>query len=139
MPLLEMKNYSKYVVQYLAQLLKRHENVILSKDNYLYLFDLCHSKHSLPNEASQQLASLSKNLKNMLITDKSDKKYSTYFEALLVKLVNAATSTVKNDICSTLVSLLSKDANCYSTWVQMYTKHLQQSCNLLNYISEFIC
>lgn len=136
MPLLEMKNYSRFVVQYLAQLLKRHENVIISKDNYIFLFDLCHSKHSLPNEVAQQLASLSKDLKNILIV--SDKKYSPYFEPLLMKLTNATTNAVKTDISSTLVTFLSKDTNCYSTWVQMYIKNLQQSCNLLNYISKYI-
>lgn len=138
MPLLEMKNYSKYVIQYLLQLLKKHENVTLKKEDYIFLFDLCHSKHSIPNEQAQQLLGLNKILKNVVSSKGSDKKYSSLFEPLFIKLTNSSTNATKNDIASTLVTLLSKDLNCFSTWVQLYMKNLQQSSNLLKYISKYI-
>lgn len=134
MPLLEMKNYSRYVVQYLSQLLKRHETATLTKDNYIYLFTLIHTKRNLPNDVSNQLSSLSKNLKTLVLA-RDDGKFGAHFDALLEKYVNSATNATKNDISSTLTSFLAKDVNCYSTWVQSYNKHLQQSNNLLKYIS----
>lgn len=136
MPLLEMKNYSKFVVQYLVQLVKRHENVTISKDNFMFLFDFCHKKHNLPNEVTQQLISLSKILKT-IISKRSDSKNTSIFEPLFVKLINSTTNATKNDIINILISLLSHDSNCFNIWIQLYSKNTQQSNILLKYIRKY--
>lgn len=135
MPLLEMKNYSRFIIKYLSQLLNRHENVALSKDNYMFLLDLINTKRSLPNEVAQELGSLNKKLKAMLLKS-GDKKYSTFFEPLLSKLVSTASTPFKNEISDTLVNCLVKDTSCYNAWNELYAKQSQQSSILLKYIKD---
>lgn len=138
LPLLEMKNYSKFIIKYLTQLLNRHSQVVLSKESYLFLFELIHSKRSLPNEVAQELSGLGKKLKSILFAKIGDKKYHTFFELLFNKLNSSATKAFVNEVSDTLVSCIIRDSVCYTTWINLHSKNYQQSYILLKYISEYL-
>lgn len=138
LPLLEMKNYSRFIIKYLTQLLNRHSRIVLSRETYLFLFELIHSKRSLPNEVAQELSGLGKKLKSILFAKTGDKKYHTFFELLFNKLNSSSTKAFVNEVCDTLVSCMNRDSVCYTTWNNLHSKNYQQSYILLKYISEYL-
>lgn len=59
LPIIELKNYSKYVIGYLAKLLARHGNMDsarVSQDQLLTMFDTVYNKKQLlPKELANEL------------------------------------------------------------------------------------
>lgn len=136
LPLLEMKNYSRFIVKYLSQLLNRHSQVVLSKENYFFLFDLIHTRHSVPNEVNQELGALSKKLNSILFPKNGDKKYVAFFEPLLQKLTNTQSKAFIGEVTDSLVTCLKRDVSCFASWKNLYAKNYEQSWILLKYISK---
>ncbi|KAJ9600398.1 hypothetical protein L9F63_009326, partial [Diploptera punctata] len=137
LPLLELRNYTSFVIGYLKDILvNSSENKQVSQEQFFALLDVIHSANNLPNNMKQELLALSPELRIRSLKTESEKHLRNYFDPLLQRLQPTASKTFKEELLTCLVSCLNSDQHCYSTWRQLYTKHLPQSALLLQHIDS---
>lgn len=135
--LIEMKNYSRYIVKYLINLVKRHDKITINRDQYLLFLEIIFSnKKNFPTDLSKDLHEILPKLKSLLFINGSHEKYHSYIEPLLKKLQNNSNKHYTNELCDILVLCFNKDQTNLNTWGKNYTKHLTGSAVLLNYIGK---
>ncbi|CAK1584254.1 unnamed protein product [Parnassius mnemosyne] len=144
LPIIELKNYSKYVVAYLSKLLDRHGNMDSSKishEQLLTMFDLINNKkNSLSKELSSDLIKQLSKYKDIFF-NKSGNKLQVTFNQLMKKLPNQYLSGTSLDpynrvLVETLVDCLGHDDSCNATWRQLFHKCTKQSATLLDFIDS---
>lgn len=136
LPLIEMKNYSPYIVEYLLHLLRKHKLAVCTKDELLLLFDVIFSKKKYPSNVVQQLNKAAIELSALFDRAKEVKK-NIFVEILLKKLPDADNQNQKV-LCELLANCF-KDQNSYANWSKIYAKNLFASTILINYFSMFCC
>ncbi|KAF5269091.1 hypothetical protein FQA39_LY18924 [Lamprigera yunnana] len=137
LPIIEMKNYSRYIVRYLISLINRHENAHISVDQYLLILDVAFANYkNVPNDLKQDFQKVIPKLEKMLISINKKDKLHVYVETLFKKLLSNNTKAYKDDICKVLVRCFMQDENGISSWTKLYPKCLPQSAIVLNYMSE---
>lgn len=141
LPLLEQKNYSKYVITYLSTLLNLHEDTKVTQEQYLAMLDLVNNKkNSLPKDLSSKLTSQLFKFKEMYFKN-SGNKLQVAFNQLMKKLPNQYLSGSNVDpynevILDSLIECLTLDDSCNMTWRQLFHKCSKQSATLIEHINE---
>ncbi|PSN50955.1 hypothetical protein C0J52_07633 [Blattella germanica] len=136
-PLLEMRNYTAFVITYLKDILNQSpENKPISQEQFFAVLDVIHSSNNLPNNLKQELLGLSSTLRTRALKTEPEKHSKNFFEPLLQRLQPTASKVLREELLASLVTCLNCDQHCYSIWRQMYTKHLPQSAHLLGYIDS---
>lgn len=84
LPLIEMKNYSRYVVEYLVNIINLNSNSFITKEQYLLLLNVIFSsKKNFPAELNKQLVETASKLNVLLLEQNGDKKYHSFIEPFL--------------------------------------------------------
>ncbi|XP_073954011.1 transmembrane protein 214 isoform X2 [Choristoneura fumiferana] len=143
LPILELKNYSKYAIGYLSQLLDRHakmEATKVSQEQLLAMFDMVNAKKGLTKEISSDLMKQLSKYKDIYF-NKSGAKLQVTFNQLIKKLPNQYLSGANLDaynrvIVESLVNCLQRDDSCNATWRQLFQRCPKQSATLLDYIDS---
>lgn len=136
-PLMEMKNYSKYVTKYLINLINRPvEGSSLQKDQYLNILDVIHgSKKNVPSELVKELNESASKLNDLLLLSVKGDKYHTLVEPILKKLgTTTENQSYSNQLCEILVALMERDQTSLNSWSKLYSKNLVASASLLEHI-----
>lgn len=134
LPLLEMKNYSRFVVQYLLDLLSRKYDDSISRDEFLLILDTIYSnKKNFPTDLKEELSKKIANVKELLFKNNKE-KYHSYIEVLLKKIITNSNKPYQSYICDVLVEIFVKDATTLSTWNKVYAKNVAASSILLRHI-----
>ncbi|XP_041984319.1 transmembrane protein 214 [Aricia agestis] len=142
-PIIELKNYSKYIVAYLSKLLDRHAKMDakVSQEQLLAMFDtVSNKKNSLSKEVYSDLIKQLIKYKEIYF-DKSGNKLQVTFNQLMKKLPNQYLSGASLDIYNgvlveSLVNCLQRDDSCHPTWRQLFNRCSKQSATLIDYIDE---
>lgn len=142
LPIIELKNYSKYVVGYLSNLLDEHgtmDNTKVSQDQLFAMIDMVNNKRSaLPKDLSSDLIKQLSKYKDIYF-NKSNNKLQVTFNQLMKKLPNQYLSGASLDpyhrvLVDCLVDCLARDDSCNATWRQLFHRCSKQSATLLDYI-----
>lgn len=137
LPLVEMKNYSRYVIQYLTSLVKHHNKMHINADQYLLILDVAFANYkNFPNDLRQEMQKTTSHLEAMLMQNIDFQKYHTFIEPLLKKLLSNNSKKYRDEINKVLTTCLTKDQTACGAWSKLYTKYLQQSAILLNYLGN---
>lgn len=138
LPLIDMKNYSRFIIKYLIEIINRHKNSYLSKDQYILVLDIIFSnKKNFPNDLTKDLNNILPILKNLMFNDGNNEKYYNFVDTLLKKLQNNTNKLYRDEICDVLITCLIKDKTSFSAWSKNYTKSLSASAVVFNYIGEY--
>ncbi|KAF7279687.1 hypothetical protein GWI33_006848 [Rhynchophorus ferrugineus] len=136
LPLIEMKNYSKYVVKYLLDLISQKEKVQITKEQYLLILDIIYTnRKNFPVELQKELYVQAPQLKSFLFAN-SKERYHNYVEPFLKRLSMTTNSSYQNVLCDTIIEIFTKDQSTMAHWNKIYIKNLSSSAILLNYISD---
>lgn len=142
LPIIELKNYSKYVVGYLSQLLDRHAKMdaTVSQEQLLAMFDMVNSKKGLSKDMSSDLMKQLSKYKDIYF-NKSGAKLQVTFNQIIKKLPNQYLSGSNLDpynrvLVESLVNCLQRDDSCNATWRQLFHRCPKQSATLLDYIDS---
>lgn len=137
LPLIEMKNYTRYVVEYLVNIIKQNSKSSITKDQYLLLLNVIFSsKKNLPSDLNNQLNETASKLNVLLLEQNGDKKYHNFIEPFVKRLSDNNNAHYQNNVCYVIVTCLMRDPVSFETWDKIYTKHLPQSALILKYIGE---
>lgn len=138
LPLIEMKNYSRYIVEYLLYVLRKHNNeVTVTKEEFLLVLDTVFSKRKFPPEITQKLNKAAIELSALLNRNKTTKS-NVFVELLIKKLLETDDSQNQKILCELFVSCLVKDQASFGNWNKIYAKNLPQSAALLNHMSKLL-
>ncbi|XP_063830529.1 transmembrane protein 214 [Ostrinia nubilalis] len=144
LPIIELKNYSKYIVAYLGTLLDCHadmDSTKVSQDQLLAMFDMVNAKkNNLSKELSSDLINQLSKYKDIYF-NKSGNKLQVTFNQIMKKLPNQYLSGSNLDaynkvLVESLVDCLVRDDSCNATWRQLFHKCTKQSATLLDYINS---
>lgn len=142
LPVIELKNYSKYVVSYLSNLLDTHakmDSTKVSQDQLFAMIDQVNNKRNgLPKDLSSDLIKQLFKYKDIYF-NKSNNKLQVTFNQLMKKLPNQYLSGASLDpyqevLVDCLVDCLARDDSCNATWRQLFHRCSKQSATLLDYI-----
>ncbi|XP_066249199.1 transmembrane protein 214 isoform X1 [Euwallacea similis] len=135
LPLLEMKNYSKYIVKYLLELTNRDHKAPLTRDQYLLILDTIFSnKKNFPLELQKDLVQNIPKLSQQLLNNKRE-NFHGLIEPL-IKRLSQNTKAYQNCLCQVLVEIFTKDQTTLNAWNKIYAKNLLSSAVLLKYITR---
>ncbi|XP_018577765.1 transmembrane protein 214 [Anoplophora glabripennis] len=135
LPLLDMKNYTRFVVKYLLDLLNRKYDESISTDEFLLILDTIYlDKKNFPVDLKEELDRKVTNLKALLFKNKE--KHHAYVEVLLKKIVTNSNKPYQNCICDVLVDIFANDATTMSIWNKVYAKNVAASSVLLRRIGD---
>ncbi|XP_023933936.2 transmembrane protein 214 [Bicyclus anynana] len=142
LPIIELKNYSKYAINYLEEILARHSSMASTKvtfDQLVAMFDLINNKrNALSKDLSNELIKQLSKYKDIYFNN-SGNKLQVPFNHLMKKLPNQYLSGPSLDpyhrvLVECLVDCLHKDDSCNATWRQLFNRCSKQSATLLEYI-----
>lgn len=138
LPLIEMKNYTRYVVEYLVNIIKSDSDSFVTKEQYLLLLNVIFSsKKNFPSDLNNQLIETASKLNVLLLEQNKDKKYNSFIEPFIKKLSDNNNVQYQNNICYVIATCLMRDPVSFENWNKIYLKHLPQSALVLKYIGEF--
>ncbi|XP_034241374.1 transmembrane protein 214-B isoform X2 [Thrips palmi] len=138
LPVLELRNYSQYVVEYLTRLLGRHSaSPALSVDEYLSAMDsILRPDVSISNLLTDSLQRQAKILRKIAVNATPDAKLNLFFKPLMNRLATADTDAYKEEVLEFLYLCLCADDQCFNTWKQIYSSNLSESAALLEHIAS---
>lgn len=134
LPVIELKNYSHYVIKYLIDLINRHsDSAAVSNDQYLLILDVAFGTYkNFPNDQREQLHCSLPILRAAMVRT----GLHGHFNSLLRKLTSSDGQGYKRELCGALVACLKDDPSSYATWGKCYSKYLPQSATLISHIGE---
>ncbi|KAJ8925970.1 hypothetical protein NQ315_009825 [Exocentrus adspersus] len=136
LPLMDMKNYSRFVTKYLVDLLSREYNDSVARDEFVLILDSVYSnKKNMPTDLKDELMRKSEKLKRLVFRNNKE-KYHSYVEALLKKLTTNSNKPYQDILCDVLVEVFVRDPTTLSNWSKVYTKNVAANALLLRYISD---
>ncbi|XP_072942522.1 transmembrane protein 214 [Epargyreus clarus] len=141
LPIIELKNYSKYVISYLSILMDKQAELkaVVNQDQLLAMFDLVNSKRSaLSKDLSSDLIMQLSKYKDIYF-QKSGNKLQVTFNQLMKKLPNqylsgSALDPYNRVLVESLLDCLQRDDSCNATWRQLFHKCTKQSATVIEYI-----
>ncbi|NXF39472.1 T214B protein, partial [Nyctibius bracteatus] len=142
LPVLGIKALSPYAVAYLDRLLMLHPNLtkgfgMIGPKDFFPLLDFAFMpNNSLPPSLQEQLRQLYPCLKVLAFGAKPEATLHTYFPSFLSRATPSCPPGMKKELLTSMSQCLSLDPLSFSVWRQLYTKHLPQSCLLLNHFLE---
>ncbi|KAM3960329.1 transmembrane protein 214 [Aphomia sociella] len=144
LPIIELKNYSKFIVLYLSSLLDKHATMDatkVSQEQLLAMFDMVNSKrNSVSKELSSDLIKQLTKYKDIYFS-RSGNKLQVTFNHIMKKLPNQFLSGPTLDsynrvLVESLVDCLERDDSSNATWRQLFQKCTKQSATLLDFINS---
>uniref|UniRef100_A0A1B0CZE3 Transmembrane protein 214 n=1 Tax=Phlebotomus papatasi TaxID=29031 RepID=A0A1B0CZE3_PHLPP len=133
-PVIEMKNYSKYVVDYIFRILQKapeNSSLKLTLQEYLNLMDtLMKPRNAIPSTYRNLLPESAFMISKLYV--ESTKNVSNIFLTLFKNLSSESPSVYH----FTLVQCLKTEPNCVKLWELNHKKLHQQHTALLNYIRK---
>ncbi|XP_044265792.1 transmembrane protein 214-A [Tribolium madens] len=134
LPLIELKNYSRFIVQYLIKLISAVDEAALSKEQFVSILDVVFSnRKNFPNDLKQDLLTVVPTLKSFLFTNK---KESSCVDFYLKKIPTAGNDSFKDCLCDVVVEGFSRDQSSLEHWSKIYNKNVASSAILLKYIAK---
>ena len=151
-PLIRLRHYSRFVVNYLSGLLEAHSASInsgnwakgpriLYPSQFFMLFDAIFTEAStLPKELQASLFNQYHTIKKLAIGDCSadHELFPEFLRSLDDFLVlQHGASSYKHELLTCLSQCIANNPEaCISHWQQMYQAHLNPSATLLHYLNE---
>lgn len=140
--MIEMKNYSKYIIGCLKTLLSRKwETGALSFDYYIYLFNLVNNftKLNIAPNIRKPLEQCDKNLESLVFDNRIKGEYDKLFETVMTNLQdNQYTNSATNQLLEVLRRCFIRDIKCIEIWKELYSDNLNVSAKLLTLISKYL-
>lgn len=141
LPIIEMKNYTKYIMSYITNLVDAHvkmQTLNVSQEELLSLFDSINGKRNVSKELSSDLIKQLTKIKEVFFKNNSNKLQVT-FNQLMKKLPNQYIECNNLDKYNTvliecLIDCLERDDTCNASWKQLFLRCSKQSATLLSYI-----
>lgn len=137
LPICDLRSYTRYILDYIKVLLARHStSKALGADQYFSVIDSLYSPDlKLPNPATIELRSHTKELRDIACNLQPDKKLHAYFQPLLER-ISTATNPLKDDLVRFSFTCLTNDHQTFSIWKNLYTDNLPQSACVLKLINS---
>ncbi|CAH0724228.1 unnamed protein product, partial [Brenthis ino] len=140
-PIIELKNYTKYTIVYLSNLLDRHASMDakVTLDQLVAMFDMVNSKrNALSKDLSSDLIKQLSKYKDIYFNNSGNKLQVT-FNQLMKKLPNQYLSGTNLDpynkvLVASLIDCLVRDDSCNATWRQLFNRCPKQSATVIEYI-----
>ncbi|KYB26829.1 Transmembrane protein 214-B-like Protein [Tribolium castaneum] len=128
LPLIELKNYSRFIVQYLIKLISGADQATVSKEQFVSLLDVVFSsKKNFPSDLKQDLVTVVPTLKSFLATSKEP----TCVDFYLKKIPTVGNDSFKDCLCDVIVDGFNRDQSSLESWGKNYTKNWQTlSCKI---------
>ncbi|KAJ1525934.1 hypothetical protein ONE63_009122 [Megalurothrips usitatus] len=139
LPVLDLRSYSQFVVEYLTRLLGRHAaGPALSVNEYITALEAILSP-SVPvsNQVTDALHRQARVLRKIAVNATPDAKLNLFFKPLMDKLSHADTDAYKQEILEFLLLCVSDDEQCFSTWKDIYASKISESSALLQHIGKY--
>ncbi|KAE8748008.1 hypothetical protein FOCC_FOCC005203 [Frankliniella occidentalis] len=138
LPVLELRNYSQFVLEYLTRLLGRHAaGPALSVNEYLTALDaILRPNAPVSNQVTDALYRQSRVLRKIAVNATPDAKLNLFFKPLMERLSLADTDAYKQEILEFLFLCVCEDEQSFSTWKQLYSTHILESAALLQHIES---
>lgn len=137
LPLIEMKNYSRYIVKYLINLIKNseHQNVLITKEEYLTLLDITYlGSKNFPSDLKQDLQISTPILKEALFAKNND--LGRLVDYFLRKININNNKSYQNCLVDVIVECFIRDMSTIQIWTKIYAKNVSSSTILLSYIGN---
>lgn len=134
LPLIEQKNYSRFIVQYLLDLIKVENNASITKEDYLLILEaIFGDKKNFPNELKSELISALSNVKSSFFKQKHSD-----LDASIEYFLNKSNLHVNNGYQTALFEVIAKtfvvSSKSQTIWKQIYAKNVKSSSKLLIYL-----
>ncbi|XP_071514353.1 transmembrane protein 214-B-like isoform X2 [Panulirus ornatus] len=143
-PLIGLKNYSAYVVEYGSSVFRggggggaEDCGEVLGAREFFTILDFtwC-SSGFLPKPVQRQLFDLYPKVKTAAFSSTPEITLKNFFPSFLHRLDPSVSLPLKVELLTCLVQCLTQDPHCWSIWSQLYLKHLPQSSVLLNHLGK---
>ncbi|XP_033736880.1 transmembrane protein 214-B-like [Pecten maximus] len=139
-PTLKVRPVANYCVDYLEELLENKKALstvygVISVREYFYLLDLIFGDRQMPGDLSRKLQNLYPDIKT-IVYGGTTANMRNLFPSYLTRATDNTSRLMMAELMSSLLYCLSTDEQCYSVWVQMYTKYIQQSSMLMQYLLD---
>ncbi|KAG5876904.1 hypothetical protein JTB14_001188 [Gonioctena quinquepunctata] len=136
LPLLDMKSYSRFGLNYLLILITSNKDVTITKEDFLWLVDIIYStKKTLPSDLLHTLTSEVPRLKQLLL-DNNKERYNNYIEILLKQIVSHNSELYRKCLCDVLLEIFFKDQTNLASWIKVYNKTVVASAILLEHMND---
>lgn len=133
------KQIQDFIVTSLDSILKKSENkdgLEISPSDFFSFFDLVFSANSnVYPHVRTQLREMLLTVKDIAFSMQPSQRLRSFFPSLLIRL-NSSETEQRSLVLDCLVECLQKDMQCWLLWQQMYTKHLNNSIQLLEYVND---
>ncbi|XP_015606404.1 transmembrane protein 214-A [Cephus cinctus] len=137
-PMLEIKNYSGYVVKVLNDMVADHMSNTnnVTPDMYLTILDDVYSgKLNIPATIVKEVTPVIVNLRSITFKNENA-NYRKLLETLFDKITLKISPIYRDELLHAVAACLMIDVRCYTTWKNIYSKHLYQSSVLLKHIDS---
>nr|XP_045623542.1 transmembrane protein 214-B-like [Procambarus clarkii] len=143
-PLIGLKNYSAYVVEYGSTVFgggggggaEDCGDVLGVREFFTILdFTWC-SSGSLPKPVQRQLFALYPKVKTAAFSSSPEVTLRNFFPSFLRRLDPNVSHPLKVELVTCMVQCLTQDLQCWNIWSQLYLKHLPQSAILLHHLGR---
>ncbi|KAJ3646437.1 hypothetical protein Zmor_024025 [Zophobas morio] len=137
LPLIELKNYSRFVVQYLLDLISCNNDFTLSRDQFFFILELIFSnKKNFPNDLKQSLVDTIPNLKSCLFSGNKKEAFKNSLEIYLKKLAASESDACQQCLCDVIVEGFTTDPSSIEHWGKAFVKNTTASAILLQYVDR---
>ncbi|KAG1653092.1 Transmembrane protein 214-B [Nymphon striatum] len=140
-PMINLKSYSKYVIDYLVSIFNQHTNVksssdILGVDEFFAIMDYMFNNNSLPPNVFKQFKDLYPKFKEASFGRHPETVLHLFFPSFLQRLQPNASKALKKELLNCLTLCLKTDTHTFSVWRQLYTRNFVQSSILLEHLLQ---
>lgn len=137
LPLLELKSYTRYVVQYLVELTSRSYKTPLTKEQCFLVLSVVHSKTKhFPADLQKKLVENLPIVRDWVINNSSS-CLKAWVEPFLKKIASTPNQAHQNSLCYLLMAIFVHNDSTLSDWLRVYSKNLPASTVLFNYIRKW--
>lgn len=137
LPLIELKNYSRFVVQYLLDLIKTENIASVTKEQYLLILETIFAdKKNFPNDLKPELLGALSNVKLCLLKQKHA-DLDSYVEYFLNKSNLHVNNGYQSAIFEVIAKIFIASRNSQIVWKQLYAKNVKSSSKLLIYLGWY--
>ncbi|XP_071117235.1 transmembrane protein 214-B-like [Haliotis cracherodii] len=142
MPALGYRSIAPYCVEYLENLFSWHKEVrpafgSMSLRDYFQVLDILFNPGTnIQGDLRKRLQAQYPKVKAIAFGENPAKSLRNFFPSFLSRASPSCVPQLKHELLSNLMTCLLTDKQTFSTWCQMYTKHLPQSGVLLEHINS---
>ncbi|XP_050500167.1 transmembrane protein 214 [Diabrotica virgifera virgifera] len=132
LPLIDMKNYSRYILTYLVNLIKNTNEKSLTLEESLSILNIVYSnRKNMPSDLVQEVSNNVARIKPL-----NSKKGSSNIEIMLKNIVLNNNASYQKCLCDILVEAFHQDPSALAAWSKAYSKNVQSSAVVLEHISN---